>query len=439
MIPVKFFKATMALLLCALTFAVVADPVTHTYDAQNRLIRSEYDDGSGIEYAYDAAGNRVGQKAINRPAAKPDLVVTSVNSQANGTAGGTMLVLVNLMNQGGQDAGEFWVVFYLSKDKTLSVNEDIYLKWGCEYTSLAAGASSKCAAENTPIPEAVEPGVYYVGAYVDAFATVAESNEGNNLLVAEKPITIAASSGATALLTVEKIGNGGGVVTGVGIDCGSDCSESYPKGTAVSLTATAAAGSVFGGWSESCSGTGTCSLTMDASKKVVATFNVAPANPYPLTVTKSANGLVMSTPSGIVCGGPHKQCKGNFSTVTLTATPKSGYYLKKWVGCPVPADDTCTLTLGKKTTVNAVFAKLPKYALKIVKTPNGEITSDPAGLKCKATAKTCSAKFVSGTRVSLNPIPQAGYSFGGWDGACSGTGACEVIMDGKKVLGARFE
>ena len=178
---------------------------------------------------------------------------------------------------------------------------------------------------------------------------------------------------------------------------------------------------------------------MDASKKVVATFNVAPANPYPLTVTKSANGLVMSTPSGIVCGGPHKQCKGNFSTVTLTATPKSGYYLKKWVGCPVPADDTCTLTLGKKTTVNAVFAKLPKYALKIVKTPNGEITSDPAGLKCKAAAKTCSFNFVSGTVVTLNPIPQPGYTFGGWDGACSGTGTCQITMDGKKLVGARFE
>lgn len=160
------------------------------------------------------------------------------------------------------------------------------------------------------------------------------------------------------------------------------------------------------------------------------------SRPPSYKVTKPAAGLVSSFPEGINCGGPHKQCKGNFSTVTLTATPKSGYYLKKWVGCPVPADDTCTSTLGKKTTVNAVFAKLPKYALKIVKTQNGEITSDPAGLKCKATAKTCSASFISGTRVSLNPIPQAGYSFGGWDGACSGTGACEVTMDGKKVVGA---
>ena len=157
------------------------------------------------------------------------------------------------------------------------------------------------------------------------------------------------------------------------------------------------------------------------------------SRPPSYKVTKPATGLVSSFPEGINCGGPNKQCQGEFSAVTLTATPNPGYYLKKWVGCPAPTDNTCSLTLTKKTLVNAVYAKLPKYALKIVKIRNGEITSDPAGLKCKATTKTCNAKFVSGTRVILNPIPQAGYSFGGWDGAC------EFTMDGKKVVGARFE
>lgn len=309
MIPVESYKVAIFVLLFAQAFAVKAEQATHTYDAKNRLIRTEYSDGNAIEYTYDAAGNRIGQKAIQ---AKPTL-------------------------------------------------------------------------------------------------------------------------------TVEKKGDGSGAVKGSGIDCGSDCSESYAKGTAVSLTATAATGSVFGGWSEACSGTGTCSLTMDGSKKVVASFSNAPANPFPLTVTKSAYGLVSSSPEGILCGGVNKQCKGSFSAVILTATPNAGYTLKKWVGCPAPTDNTCSLTLTKKKLVNAVFAKLPKYALKIVKTPNGEITSDPAGLKCKATAKTCSASFISGTRVTLNPIPQAGYSFGDWSGECSGTGSCQVTMDGKKQVGARFE
>jgi YD repeat-containing protein len=309
MIPVKFIKKAFTLVLLVAALTVKAEQATHTYDAQNRLIRTEYSDGNAIEYTYDAAGNRIGQKAIQ---AKPTL-------------------------------------------------------------------------------------------------------------------------------TVEKKGEGSGTVKGTGIDCGSDCTESYTKGTAVSLTATAATGSVFGGWSEACSGSGTCSLTMDASKKVVATFNIAPPNPFPLTVTKSAYGVVSSSPEGILCGGPNKQCKGSFSAVILTATPNSGYYLKKWIGCPGPTNNTCSLTLTKKTLVNAVFAKLPKYALKIVKTKNGKITSDPAGLKCKAAAKTCSFRFVSGTRVTLNPIPVSGYNFTGWSGACTGIGTCEVLMDAKQSVSAQFE
>ena len=75
-------------------------------------------------------------------------------------------------------------------------------------------------------------------------------------------------------LTVATDGPGVGTVTSApaGIDCGSDCSESYTENTIVSLTASPAAGSSFGGWSGACSGTESCSVTMDASKLVTATF-----------------------------------------------------------------------------------------------------------------------------------------------------------------------
>ncbi|RPI80366.1 MAG: hypothetical protein EHM41_22875, partial [Chloroflexi bacterium] len=46
-------------------------------------------------------------------------------------------------------------------------------------------------------------------------------------------------------------GTGNGTVSSnlAGINCGSDCSESYTSGTIVVLTATPTAGSVFSGWS----------------------------------------------------------------------------------------------------------------------------------------------------------------------------------------------
>jgi phospholipase C len=76
-------------------------------------------------------------------------------------------------------------------------------------------------------------------------------------------------------LTVQHSGPGGGTVTSspAGINCGQTCSASFQSGTAVTLTAAAESGSVFGGWSGGCTGTGTCSVTLSANASVTATFN----------------------------------------------------------------------------------------------------------------------------------------------------------------------
>jgi uncharacterized repeat protein (TIGR01451 family) len=78
-------------------------------------------------------------------------------------------------------------------------------------------------------------------------------------------------------LSVSKSGSGSGTVTSspAGISCGYDCGENYAAGTSVTLTATAASGSSFDGWSGACSGTGLCTVTMDAARSVTATFNTS--------------------------------------------------------------------------------------------------------------------------------------------------------------------
>jgi uncharacterized protein (DUF2141 family) len=88
-------------------------------------------------------------------------------------------------------------------------------------------------------------------------------------------------------LTVSKNGTGSGTVTSnpAGINCGSTCSANFAQGSTVTLSATPASGSSFAGWSGACSGTGSCTVTMDAAKSVTATFNAA----LTITVTKPAN------------------------------------------------------------------------------------------------------------------------------------------------------
>jgi hypothetical protein len=80
----------------------------------------------------------------------------------------------------------------------------------------------------------------------------------------------------THTLTVSKPGSGSGTVTSspAGISCGSACSHPFNAGTAVTLTATAAAGSTFAGWSGGgCSGAGVCKVTLSGDATVTATFN----------------------------------------------------------------------------------------------------------------------------------------------------------------------
>jgi peptide/nickel transport system substrate-binding protein len=81
--------------------------------------------------------------------------------------------------------------------------------------------------------------------------------------------------GATSTLTVHTDGSGLGTVSSEpgGIACGTTCTAEYPDSTSVLLTAAAASGSTFDGWSGDCSGTGSCTVTLAGSRSVTATFS----------------------------------------------------------------------------------------------------------------------------------------------------------------------
>ncbi len=144
-----------------------------------------------------------------------------------------------------------------------------------------------------------------------------------------------------------------GTVTGSGINCPGICSATYGNGTSVSLTATPASGFVFGGWGGDCGGQGNpCPLTMNAPKTVTATFTALPPPPpgtFTLTVSPPANGQV--TGPGINCPGTCSATYSNGTSVSLTATPVSGFSFGGWGGAcnssgqvTLDADKTCTAT-----------------------------------------------------------------------------------------------
>jgi hypothetical protein len=70
-------------------------------------------------------------------------------------------------------------------------------------------------------------------------------------------------------------------------------------------------------------------------------------------------GRIVSDLEGINCG---KACEATYdegSAITLTATPKAGWMLKRWrYGCS--GDElTCTLEMSSNRRAKAVFVKIP--------------------------------------------------------------------------------
>ncbi|HRS39911.1 MAG TPA: InlB B-repeat-containing protein, partial [Bacteroidia bacterium] len=268
--------------------------------------------------------------------------------------------------------------------------------------------------------------------------------------ITEPSVTVPAPNPvATYAVTVSK--NGSGTVTSspLGIDCESTCSYSFTSGTSVTLTAVADTGYSFGSWSGACTGTNaTCTLTMDAAKSVTATFI---QNTHPLTVTKAATntgtGIVTSADSGITCGSDCSESYTYGTIVTLSAAADSGSAFYGWSGACTGTTSTCQVTMDAAKNVIASFLAQGSPALITSKkgTGNGKIKSISAVLASNIAASNsidcgdvCVAQYDNATKVTLTAEPEAGSTFSGWEGACSGTGACVVTVNSLTSVVATF-
>ena len=132
-------------------------------------------------------------------------------------------------------------------------------------------------------------------------------------------VSVTAASSVTATftllprtLTVNMAGTGTGTVVSnpAGIDCGMTCSATYNHGTVVSVYAISGASGAFMGWSGSCNGTGGCSITMNSSRSVTATFAPPLSCTTVNTVFSCSNGSIPQINLGqiapVAC---HDQCQ----------------------------------------------------------------------------------------------------------------------------------
>ena len=110
---------------------------------------------------------------------------------------------------------------------------------------------------------------------------------------------------------------GTGTVTGNGVDCSSNCATWVSSGTMFTLTATAPAGGSFVGWvPPTCSGTGTCGVTVNAAQTVGATFD----SDFSLSATALAPAAVSPGASSTSTINVVADANGFFSSVALTCS-----------------------------------------------------------------------------------------------------------------------
>jgi hypothetical protein len=175
----------------------------------------------------------------------------------------------------------------------------------------------------------------------------------------------------------------------------------------------------------------------DAQPDIVAfEFGAAPRPLLTVTAAELAgSGTVTSSPAGINCG---TACGARFdrnTTVTLTATPGSESAFSRWSGGGCSGTGSCTVMMSSDQTVTATFVPTT-HTLTVSRAGRGSGSVAGTGISCPG---TCSARYASGTLVTLIATPASGSVFGGWSGGgCSGTGSCAVTMSSDQTVAATF-
>jgi subtilisin family serine protease len=260
---------------------------------------------------------------------------------------------------------------------------------------------------------------------------------------------------ATWPLTVNTAGSGRGTVTGEGISCTTGatagCTASVPNtspATAVTLTATPQAGSMFWSWSGCTSVSGNvCTVSMTMAKTVRATFQPAT---WPLTVSMAGTGRGTVAGGGISCtSGSTAGCTTPVPTtspataVTLTATPQAGSVFWSWSGCTSVSGNVCTVSMTGAKTVTATFQP-DTWLLTVSTTGTGQGTVSGGGISCTTGSTAgCTTPVPTtspATTVTLTATPHAGSLFWSWSGCASVSGnVCTVTMTGAKTVAATFQ
>jgi CARDB len=246
----------------------------------------------------------------------PDLVVDSVAAESPALIGGQISVVAVVRNQGSGDAGSSQVAFVYALDPALSEGFVV----GLLATAPAVGAGEAATVRRSvPVPAALSPGEYFVGAIADSGNSVIEADETNNRRSAEAPIMVIGGEG-TATFT--------------------------PTGTATPTPPVA---------TETSTATGTATRSPSATPSATPTADASPTD----TITPAASPTATATPS---------------ATATPTVTPTQTNTGTVTPTLPPGTTPTSTPTASSTSTASATFTPTPTTTSTPTLTPSATPT-----------------------------------------------------------------
>ena len=210
-----------------------------------------------------------------------------------------------------------------------------------------------------------------------------------------------------------------------------------------------------------CGGDGTCNIPQpdELGDLLIQQMTAVNVTVPTLSVTLTGSGSVSSSDKIIACGNKCSSTYAIGAQVTLTAKPSSNWTFAGWTGACAGTALTCVATVNDSVIAAATFTAIPaggggatggggggatgggggtatQFTVSIGRSNPGTVTSDVTGINC---GSTCSAKYNSGTIVTLTATPPAGKTFVNWSGACVGTvNTCTLAVNSNESVQAVF-
>lgn len=167
------------------------------------------------------------------------------------------------------------------------------------------------------------------------------------------------------------------------------------------------------------------------------------AEQVPLTVSVTGPGRVASELPGLDCPGACSIAWDRGMRVALVPTAEPGARFAGWTGA-CRGNTACAVGMNAADAVTATFTRnapggnggVTSHRLSVSVSGRGRVVSTPTGISC---IRSCSARFGSGSSVSLRAVAQRGWRFVGSGAPCAGSvTTCTLAMQSDRGIRATF-